>query len=523
MPFLEQTTSGLSENKPTLGRYLSIIHDGKYKNGKPPANRQFRFKQNPVLSEESDNVILSYRGSFNPPHRGHLAVLWHAYYQLAESLNIVAAVVLLRSDESVQGKCSARNKNEVICFEDRARLWKQDPNFPPWAWVSEDSKSASFSSIAQRLKKLARKDDCKIRLAELLGPDCCGPDLAESYFHEMTIVSDAGREAIYDRLDGLERFQQSGFTSWLDAGNCGEAQTRGEMEEEQRRLQRQRAITAGEDRARKAVQGNYNSLLAPSVDLSYGASDLAVAKVDGLLALDQQGQPPTAVKPRKESFATQLARLGEKTRASVSINLQLGEGPTRTLHFLRTTPEQHAPFRGISSTLVQQKMHELQGYKLKEALDSMALSPNLLWDILLPPKLQRERSDPGEGNNGCTMQCAPSQKIVLPWAHQSQPALHRCGNRTLDNLFLPGGETKVRRDPAPRNGLGKRKRASSIDGEAGGAEDRDGGVRKKRRMLCYTCFYKEIVEFYLQPRESREFAIEDWNDGKGLGMMAVSP
>ncbi|KAL8741576.1 MAG: hypothetical protein Q9184_008369, partial [Pyrenodesmia sp. 2 TL-2023] len=409
---------------------------------------------------------------------------------------------------------------EVICFEDRARLWKQDPNFPPWAWVSEDSKSGSFSSIAKKLQKLAKKDDCRIQLAELLGPDCCSPDLQESYFHETTIVSDVGREAIYDRLDGLERFQNTGFSPWMmDGRSRAPAQTRAAMEEEQREIQRQRAIAAGEERARKAVQGKYNSLLSPSGDLFYGASDLAVAKVDGLLALDEQGQTFDAPAATQESLSAQLARLS--TPGSVSVCWQRWEVPAKSLRFLRTTPEQHAPFRGISSTLVQQKMHELQGYKLKEALTSMALSPDLLWDLLLPSELQREESD-ADQDKRCTMQCASVQKIVSTLARHLQPTLLSCGKRTLDDLFLPGGETKVRRDIAPRIGLGKRKRATSVDGEAGGMEEHDGVVRKKR-MMCYTCFYKETVEFYLHPRESEDFAVEDWNDGKGLEMMAVSP
>lgn len=340
----------------------------------------------------------------------------------------------------------------------------------------------------------------------------------------MTIVSDVAREAVYDRLDGIQRFSRTGFSHWVrDDGSNLEALTRGAVEEERNETNRQQKIAIGEERARKAVQEKYSSLLAPSADLTYGASDLAIAKVDGLLALDEQAPPsPTASKVTEESLATQLSRLGEKSPGSVSVCWQPNREPKRSLRFLRTTPEQHAPFRGISSTLVQEKMRELQGYKLKEALESMALSPDLLWDLLLPPDLQREDAD----GNGCTMQCAAAQEVVPTSAPHLHPTFCSCRNRTLDDLFLPGGETKVFRNRAPTGGLGKRKRANSVDGEIGDATDGQDGRAGKKRKLCFTCFYEEVVEFCLHPREGDGFAVEDRANGdyaSRLDLMAVSP
>ena len=105
-------TDLVQERMPTLGRYLSTILDGNDK------GVQFRFKQNPQLDRSRANVILVYYGSFNPPHRGHLAVLWHAYYQLAKELNIVAAVIRPFHDDRVRFKYrDSKTKTLLLPFK----------------------------------------------------------------------------------------------------------------------------------------------------------------------------------------------------------------------------------------------------------------------------------------------------------------------------------------------------------------------------------------------------------------------
>lgn len=44
------------------------------------------------------NRILIYTGCFSSPHVGHFEIFRHAYTQLSGPLNIVAAIVLPRSD-----------------------------------------------------------------------------------------------------------------------------------------------------------------------------------------------------------------------------------------------------------------------------------------------------------------------------------------------------------------------------------------------------------------------------------------
>lgn len=464
------------ERMPTLGRYLSIIFDRKYQDGNPPENRQFRFKENPILHSNRANVILNYRGSFNPPHRGHLAVLWHAYNQLASDLNIIAAAICLRSDDDVKDKYDGDVKKRVLSSEDRARLWKEDANFPPWAWIFEESRDGSYSTLRKKLTALATKDGCNIRYAWLAGPDCCGTHQNEWQFLGMTIVSDVGREADYDQQGGLQMFHKANFGPWLvDDGKKTPAQTKEAMQTEQeivqKGIQRQLNIVAGEDRARRAVTEKFDPLNM-SASLFQGASDLAIAKVDGLLGLDTEQKQPSSTAPLKieESLVTQLARLGSPL--SVSVCWQKYARPRKSLRFLRSTPEQHAPFRFISSSVIQEKMHGLKGYRLKSALESMALSPDLLWEILLPKRLQRDESD-DQDIRECAPHLATELGLVTVPAHNSQLLVFYRGTRMIDDMALP-----MRKDEAPLGAeltqLRKRKRNASDDLETNGR-----GVQRK--------------------------------------------
>ena len=150
---------------PTLGYYLSKIYGGKYDNRDSQQNRRVRFKQDPQLDASRTNVILYYRGSFNPPHRGHMAVLWHAYYQLAKSLNVVAAFIRLNNDEGVQRKCEEHGGNRALSKEHRTRLWMEDPRFPPWAWIKEDDTDSE--TLLRNIRKHARKDGYRVQFADL--------------------------------------------------------------------------------------------------------------------------------------------------------------------------------------------------------------------------------------------------------------------------------------------------------------------------------------------------------------------
>ncbi|KAL8651114.1 MAG: hypothetical protein Q9210_003433 [Variospora velana] len=428
----------------TLGQYLSVIYGAWVYRANP-------LKQDPELSRERTNVILVYRGTFNPPHRGHLAVLWHAYTQLAKDLNIVAAIVHPGSDEGMRKKCMHYpcGERRAISLKDRGRLWKGDPNFPPWAWVF-DRLDGGRSELENRLKRLARKDKCRIRLADLWGPDCCRPDNQMDDVSEMRIVSDIAREADFDHQDGLERFTERGFGPWyVDDGfirsrsTC--AQSKDQMLSQWNEVQWQQRIAVGKERAQRAVADKYNSVFDMSSSIFLGASDLAMAKVDGLLGLagETENVLPTASKVDQQSLAIHLAGLGSPKASSVC--WMTNSKYLKTLRFLRATPGQYAPFRGISSSGVQKLMCELEGYQLLSALECVALSPSLLWDMLLPWALQRDGSD-YEAKRGSPLQLEMEQDLMVP--PTCQPCLleeYEWGSQTVEEVVA----SLMKRDASP--------------------------------------------------------------------------
>ncbi|KAI4134018.1 MAG: hypothetical protein LQ341_006095, partial [Variospora aurantia] len=170
-------------------------------------------------------------------------------------------------------------ERRVISLKDRARLWKGDPNFPPWAWVFERL-DGGWSEFAFRLQNLAAQDWCRIRFAELCGPDRHGPDDQMDGVSDMRIVSDIGREADFDHQDGLQQYTKAGFGPWfLDHGSPGTvAQSKDQMLSQWKEVQWQKRTAVGNERAQRDVTDKYNSVFDMSSSIFLGASDLAIAK-----------------------------------------------------------------------------------------------------------------------------------------------------------------------------------------------------------------------------------------------------
>ncbi|KAL9015524.1 MAG: hypothetical protein Q9185_007079 [Variospora sp. 1 TL-2023] len=232
---------------------------------------------------------------------------------------------------------------------------------------------------------------------------------------EMRIVSDIGREADFDHQHGLQQYKKARFGPWfVDHGSPGTgAQSKDEMLSQWNEVQWQKRTAVGNERAQRAVTDKYNSVFDMSSSIFLGASDLAVAKVDGLLSLvgETENVLPTASKVDQQSLTIHLASLGSPKASSVC--WRTNSTYLITLRFLRATPGQYAPFRGISSSEVQKLMRELEGYQLLSALECVALSPSLLWDMLLPWALQRDGSD-YEAQRGSPLQLEMEQDLMVP-------------------------------------------------------------------------------------------------------------
>ena len=135
--------------------------------------------------------------------QGHLQLLKHTFLHGVHDLNVIAAIILPRTDKSVQKKCESAGGTFMFGMEERCTLWEQDPAFPPWAWVYRDT-TKSFSGFKERLKQAAKKDSFDIDFVMLYGPEIGSPDDPPTsvYGCEIIIMSDAARQASFQRSNG---------------------------------------------------------------------------------------------------------------------------------------------------------------------------------------------------------------------------------------------------------------------------------------------------------------------------------
>ena len=181
----------------------------------PPDNPIFdSIHSSPMLEKTRTNRVLVYPGSFNPPHRGHLHLLKHAFTRGTHDLNVIAAIILPRSDQGVANKVKAEKGNFMFGIDERSLLWKQDICFPPWAWVYNDS-TTYFNKFSQRLIRATGKDGYLLEFVFLYGAGFAAPSSPPDPVDgcKTIILCDAARAAEYQRSSGrLKDFD--GCTKW---------------------------------------------------------------------------------------------------------------------------------------------------------------------------------------------------------------------------------------------------------------------------------------------------------------------
>lgn len=181
----------------------------------PPINEIFgSLHTAPTLDNTRTNRILVYPGSFNPPHRGHLHLLKHVFMRGTYDLNVIAAIIVPRSDESVSRKVQKEDGKFMFGNDERCLLWKQDLCFPPWAWIY-GSGTTSFTTFSERLVEATKKDGYSLEFVPLYGAGIGSPNSppGPAYGCKTIIMSDAARAAEFQRASGRLR-DFDGCTRW---------------------------------------------------------------------------------------------------------------------------------------------------------------------------------------------------------------------------------------------------------------------------------------------------------------------
>ena len=325
----------------------------------PPNNSIFgSLRSAPTLNKTEMNRILFYPGSFNPPHRGHLHLLKHVFTRGTHDLNVIAAIILPRSNESVRKKVNDEQGLFRFGRDERCLLWKQDVCFPPWAWVYEKS-TTSFPGFLARLIQETQKDGFSIEFLTLYGAGIGSPESPPSPVLgcKTIIMSDVARAADFQRSSGrMKDFE--GCTKW-------------------------RRISVNEDELRRRAKAKVNdAMLGINVfppearrileDGMYGITPFALHSS----RLRRPIIGPEYVEKTTETAVTQAI---EDLKAVLTCQRNVN-GQMITLRFVKCgEKERRKKFNDISSSDIRKIMHKRHGAKLKAALDWMALSAEVLW------------------------------------------------------------------------------------------------------------------------------------------------
>lgn len=174
----------------------------------------------PRLLRGRTNRILIYRGCFNPPHIAHLNLLRYVYLRAHLEFNIVAAIIIVLSDDSCRDKLDGTDDRLLYSLDERKKLWEQDTEFPDWACVVDGDKwDADETGIHTSLWNNVSKEGFELNLVTLIGPDYVSyAKGASTCGNREVMTSDAGRPVDFVGTNGL--LQLPNCSPWKKWKTC---------------------------------------------------------------------------------------------------------------------------------------------------------------------------------------------------------------------------------------------------------------------------------------------------------------
>ena len=160
----------------------------------------------PTLQEGRTNRVLVYAGCFNPPHRGHEAILTYAFLNMPDA---IAVIVLLVSDDDVRHKVCKDGNNPVFSQDQRIRLW-QGRYGRDWCLFTKLSRR-KWHSFQASLAHDIEENGFEVEFVFLQGPDHV--QLKKPPVRRQHVVSDIGRPADFNPKGG-PLLQLAGYGPW---------------------------------------------------------------------------------------------------------------------------------------------------------------------------------------------------------------------------------------------------------------------------------------------------------------------
>lgn len=116
------------------------------------------------------NHILLYPGCFNPPHRGHLALLNHVSRNAGTDLSLTAAVIVFTDDDKLAAKNRKEERPLLLSKAKRAELWREAGIAADRIWVFGGSED-SWKGLREQLQRNLARQKIDLRFLLLVGPD----------------------------------------------------------------------------------------------------------------------------------------------------------------------------------------------------------------------------------------------------------------------------------------------------------------------------------------------------------------
>ncbi len=306
-------------------------------------------------------------------------------------MNVIAAIILPRSDEAVAQKVKEEDGKFMFGIDERCLLWTQDLCFPPWAWVYNNS-ATSFTMFSQRLIQATEKDGYSLEFIPSYGAGIATPNSPPNpvYGCKTIIMSDAARAADFQRSSGRLR-DFDGCTRW--SGMRIDEDQLWRNAQSNARWMANHALLATKTicphklcSVQKDGMSKEASLLSTFWTLMYVCADYV-----------------------QEAIETTVAKTIKELKAVVICRRSLAS-QTLTLRFVKCENiDARADYNDVSSTALRKVMRKKTGVKLKEALDWMALSADLLW------RCRSSWIDKAKLGTGCRIKLQePIEELQLP-------------------------------------------------------------------------------------------------------------